>query len=324
MRERRPGALREGPPGAGADPNPGNALPDTEPPVKVSTTAYLILFLGAAIAFGCTAPGGEQLEAGRRALGRGQYNEAIAFYSEVALQAPGTPQAAQALYEIATIHYLKLRDLDAARNMFRKLLSDYPESPVARQGREMLARMYEEDLADPARAIQEYQVLLADTEDAREERSLLAAIANCRYLLNNLPEAVEGYERLIEDYPYQPEADGIYLRLAHIESMRGRDIEALEVLDALFELSRQPEMRLKAYVARGEILLEMHRYEEAAVTLTRAEEEFPAASEIAALRSRLLEQEREEQSLDDGAEDSRERLEEMQRKIPWGGARRRH
>ena len=280
------------------------------------------LMIAAATQNGCTSPGAEQLEAGRRALGRGRYNEAIALYSEVALQAPGTPQAAQALYDIAVIHYLKLRDLDAARNTFRKLVSEYPKSPKAREGRRMLARMYEEDLSDPERAIQEHQVLLADARDRREERDLLAAIANCRYLLDDLVAAAEGYHRLIRDYAYEPDVDAIYLRLAHIEAMRGRAEEALDVLEALFELSRRPETRLNAYMARVEVLLEARRYDEAAASLQAAGSEFPAASEITELESRLAQQRRQERSLDDGAKDSRERLEEMQKRIPWGGARR--
>src|SRR3990170_6624921 len=118
-------------------------------------TSLLYSLAGVLIGVGvaCSSPGSDELTAAREALGRGRYGEALERYTEVTIQAPGTPEAAQALYEVALIHYLQRRDVDAARSTFRKILLSYPDSAVAREARRLLARMYSEDLGEPEKAI---------------------------------------------------------------------------------------------------------------------------------------------------------------------------
>ncbi|MFQ5789933.1 MAG: tetratricopeptide repeat protein [Acidobacteriota bacterium] len=286
-------------------------------------TVRLLWLLGpsAAWVIGCSQPGTQQLEAGRRALGRGQYREAIALYTEVTLEASGSPQAAQALLDIGAIYYLRLRDLDAARASFRKLIAEYPQTRAAREGRRMMARMYEEDLGEPEKAIEEYKQMLAEASDAAEEKSILLSVANCLYALNRLTESASAYRRVIEEFPYDKESDQAFIRLAHIEALQGQGEQALAVLERLLGATQQQESRLRAYQARTEVFLVLGRYDEAGACLGRAEDEFPDRPDLSALRLRLDQHRQGEMSLDGGERESQEILKALQETIPWGRAR---
>ncbi len=266
----------------------------------------------------CQSPAAQYLHSGHLALGRGQYREAITLFAEVVLQAPASPMAAEALYEMGLIHFLKLRDVNAARTTLRSLLNKYPESEVANDARLTLARLYEEDLQAPEKAIQEYEELLSRLDDPGEEKAISLSIADCHYRLDHLQRAADDYRRVIEDYPYDARSDLAFLRLAHIGTLSGRIEEVLEILGALLEVTDQPEHRRRAFIARAEALLALNRYGEAKACLKRAEYEFPGFPELSDLADRLRRREREGKSLDDGGRESQQALAELQSKIRWG------
>lgn len=274
---------------------------------------YLLTGISTIAVLACTSPASDELAAAREALGRGRYREAIERYTEVTIQAPGSPEAAQALYDLALIHYLKRRDLDAARSTFRKVLTSYPESAVARDARRLLGRMYEQDLGEPEKAIREYELLLEDAIDPAEKKSLLLQIANCRYNSNEIDLAAEGYRRVIERFPRDEESDGAYLRLAHIDRLNGRAEEAVQTLETLLGVTEDADTRRKAYLMQAEALGDLGRYGDAQTCLTLAEEEFPGDPEISVMASRLREQEEAQRSVASGGE--------LEQNFRWGRAR---
>lgn len=276
----------------------------------------------AMVVLNCQAPLEKQLEAGERALGRGQYRKAIGIYSEVILQAPGSEQAAKALYEMAVIYYLQRRNLDAARASIRKILHEHPNTAVAHDARRLLARIYADDLKAPEKAIQEYRQLLENAGDERERRDILLSIADCRYQQDNLMAATEDYRYIIEEVSYGEATDRAFLRLAYIEALLGRSEEALEALEALIVATDNPQSRREAFLARAEIHLRTNRRPQARASLASADREFPDDPVLVDLGTRLAWLEREAKSLDDGASESQILLEELQRNISWGRGRR--
>jgi outer membrane protein assembly factor BamD (BamD/ComL family) len=248
----------------------------------------------------CSSPESSELAAAREALGAGRYGEAIEHYTEVTLQAPDSPEAAQALYEVALIHYLRRRDLDAAGSTFRKILSTYPESAVARDARRLQARMYEEDLGEPDKAIHEYELLLESETDPAEKRDLLIRIANCRYTMDDLEGAAEAYQRVVADSAHDEDSIGAYLRLAHIQRLTGRLDEALANLAVVLKWSKDESARRRAYQSRAEVLVEQGRLADAKSCLAAASEEFAVDEEMAALASRIEHQEEERRRAEDG------------------------
>lgn len=269
-------------------------------------------------AVGCKTLEETKLEAGRRALGRGSYRVAIDNYREVILQAPQSREAAQALYEQGVIYYLKLRDLDSAQANFKKVLTEHSERDVARDARRMLARIYQDDLRAPVKAIREYLHLLEQVEDPFEEKAVLLSIANRYYVLNELERASEFYRRVVEQYRYGEDSDLAFIRLAHIEGLLGREEEALAVLQSLLGKTDDPDSRHRTFLSAAELHMLSGRYEDARTWLVRADREFPDDASIHELAVRLRRQETDGRSLDDGTWESQMLLEELQRNISWG------
>jgi TolA-binding protein len=291
-------------------------------PDRLFPLCSLALGLAVASALACTSRAENSLEAARLAIGRGQFGEAISHYTEVLAEEPGGPSAAEALYEIGLIHYLKLRDLSAARTAFQVLLRKYPEDARTTDARRVLARMYERDLRDPDKAVRQYREILSALEDPGQEKAILLSIAECHYRSDQLPEAAGAYAHVIEDYPYDEQSDIALLRLAHIEALSGRTDEVLAILGRLLEETDRPHSRYRAFVGQAEVLLVSERYGEAKDRLNRADLEFPGAPEVRELAHRLERQQIEARSLDDGARESKRILSELQSRIRWGWGQR--
>ena len=275
-------------------------------------------------AVACKSPAEKQLDAGRRAFGRGLYQEAINHYGELVLQMPESPEAARALYEQGMIYYLKLRDLDTAFVNFRKVITEHTDSPIAKDARLMLARMYQEDRGEHEKAIREYERLLEEMENTEEQKAILLSLADSYYELDDLARAAEHYQRVIDlaDHADDPGADAAFLRRALIDALEGRREEALGMLEDLLEKTDEPEARHHAYVSAAEIRLLSNEYEQAEALLARANREFPEDGKLFELADRVKRQERDGRSLDDGTIESQALLEEMQRNISWGRGRR--
>jgi len=272
----------------------------------------------------CKSPAEKQLDAGRRAFGRGLYQEAINHYGELVLQMPESPEAARALYEQGIIYYLKLRDLDTAFVNFRKVITEHNDSPIAKDARLMLARMYQEDLGEHEKAIREYERLLEEMEETEEQKAILLSLADSYYELDDMGRAAEHYQRVMDlaDHPDDQGADAAFLRRALIEALEGRREEALGMLEDLLEKTDEPEARHHAYVSAAEIRLISNEYEQAKAVLARADREFPDDGKLFELADRAERQEQDGRSLDDGTIESQVLLEEMQRNISWGRGRR--
>ncbi len=270
---------------------------------------------------GCRSPDEQRLVAGRQAMGRGEYREAIRCYNEIVLGNPSSPEAPRALYEVGVIYFLELRDVEAAKRIFREVKGDYPNSSSATDARRMLARIYGDEQGELRRAIRAYEQLL-DEYEGRDKKEIQLAIADYYYEMDDMTTAVAGYGRVIDDFRYDELSDRAYIRLAHISAFQGRDEESLEALEALLSRSDRPVSRRRALMFAAEVHLASHRYEQGEACLERADREFPGDPEILDRRARLTRQEQDSKPLDDGRVDSQALLEELQRNISWGRGKR--
>ena len=289
---------------------------------RVISVLVVVGFVAGLLA--CKSPAEKQLDAGRRAFGRGLYQEAINHYGELVLQTPESPEVAQALYEQGIIYYLKLRDLDTAYVNFRKVITEHRRSPVAKDARLMLARMYQEDRGEHEKAIREYERVLEQTKEVADQKAILLSLAHSYYELDDMARAAEHYQRVMDlaDYPDDLGADAAFLRRALIEALDGRREEALGMLEGLLDKTDEPDARHHAYVSAAEIRLLSEEYDQAMTVLARADREFPEDEKLFALADRVKRQEQDGRSLDDGTIESQVLLEELQRNISWGRGRR--
>lgn len=256
----------------------------------------------------------------RRAMEDDNYETAARFYQEVTLQAPDGALAAEAYFELAQIYYLRLRDVDAAKDSLVKLLQEYPDSPVEVSARRLLARVYEEDLQEPHRAVKLYRGLLAQDLDAETRRQTQLDIAECHYRMGELDAAANAY-RLALGLPYDSDMDSAYMRLANLEWLGGSADESLRLLRELQERTTVQEYLYEAMLNEVEVLMGLGRFSEARARMSVVEEAFSGSPDVKEVRDRLNDTEARRQSLDGEGEEAL--LEELQKEIRWGGGRRR-
>jgi tetratricopeptide (TPR) repeat protein len=241
----------------------------------------------------------------QRAMAADDYEDAARLYRELTIQAPDSVHAAEAHYELAQIYYLRLRDPDAAKDSLVELLQDYPGSNVDIDARRLLARLYEEDFEDPHRAAKLYRTLLAENLDGDVRRQTLLDIANCHYRLGELDASANAY-RLALGLPYHPDTDSAYMRLANLEWLSG---------------SADEDYRHQAMLSEVEVLMSLGQFQAARDRVAFAKRVFPDSDDMAELETRLHATELRHQSLDGEGEEAL--LQELQKKIRWGGGRRR-
>ena len=180
-----------------------------------------------------------------------EYERALAAYRHLVGLFPDSVEAPLALermadiylaglrdYERATIIYQRLKDSYGAKNLkgdfyqeriahcyflaeeypqaraaFRKLIKDYPASPLVEESRVRLAdSFYVEDKVEEALTV--YQKTLPQLKDSKLIGRVKFRIANCLEELGRLKEAVEQYQALLTTYD-NPEA--VRIRLAGVQ-----------------------------------------------------------------------------------------------------------
>ncbi len=254
----------------------------------------------------------------RRAMEADNYEAAARLYLEITIQAPDSQLAAEAHYELAQIYYLRLRDVYAAKDILVKMLDDYPDSSVDIEARRLLARLYEEDLQEPQRAVKLYRALLAEDLDENVRRQILLEIAHCHYRMGEFDASANAY-RLALELPYLRDTDSAYMRLANLEWLGGSADESLRLLRELEERTSDEDYRHEAMLREVEVLMSLGRFAAARERVSVAGDAFPESADVVEVEARLHATELQHQSLDGETEEAL--LHELQKKIRWGGAR---
>ena len=211
----------------------------------------------------------------QRAMEEDDFDGAARLYRELTIQSPDSPYAAEALYELAQIYYLRLRDVDAAKDSLVKLQQDHPGSSVDIDSRRLLARLYEEDFQDPHRAAKLYRALLAEDLEQEVRRQILLDLANGQYRLGDLEASANAY-RLALGLPYHKDTDSAYLRLANLEWLGGSADESLRLLRLLEERTEEKEYRHEALLSEIEVLMSLGRLSKAMKCEPSASNMLPA------------------------------------------------
>jgi tetratricopeptide (TPR) repeat protein len=256
----------------------------------------------------------------RRAMEEDDYPKAARLYQELTIQSPDSALAADAYFELAQIYYLRLRDVDAAKNSLVKVLRDYPDAPINVDAQRLLARLYEKDLEDPHRALGLYRELLTDNLDEKTRRQTLRDIGDCQYRMGEREASANAY-RLALGLAYDPDMDSAYMRLANLEWLGGSAEESLRLLRELQELTSVEDYQHEAILSEVEILMSLGRFTEARARLLVAEKTFPDSPGVSEVATRLNDTEAQHRSLEGKGEEAL--LQELQKKIHWGGGRRR-
>ena len=281
----------------------------------------VLALLGAVLVFsGCRGGADVLYQDAQRALAADEFERAAHLYQEITIQAPESPLAPEAHFELAQIYYFRLRDAEAARERLVQILQDYPDAPVVARAESLLARLYDDVFLDREKALKHYRGLLGRDIDVDERRETLLRIGHCHYDRNELDLAARAYESAIA-LPYDADTDQAYLRLASLEWMEGLHQRSLDLLEELRQRTSDPDRRHEALVAQVEVLMSLGRFDEARQKLQEVAARPEERAELERLRVRLRAAEAAHASLDGAGEEAM--LRELQKKIRWGAGRRR-
>lgn len=281
----------------------------------LTVLCFFFLFNG-----GCRDRAAGMLEQAREAMQKDNIEAAADLFREVTIQFPDSPLAAEALYELAEIHYLNRRDAEAAHTLLLEILTDYRTSAASTDAQRLLARLYETELDDPEKALSQYRALLDVEESPERRRSTLLSMAECYYRMDRLDKALEIYREVIH-LPYDPETDAAYFRLANLELLVGSPELALETLRQLAAVTKDGDRRFDALLSEVEVLMSLGRFSEARESIERLQKTEWDPEPVRELLIRLQSVELEHDSLDDEAQAAL--LRELQKQLRWGGGRRR-
>ena len=255
-----------------------------------------------------------------RALAADDFDAAARLFREVTILSPQSPLSAQALYELARIAYFQKRDPDEAGESLIKLLADHPEADVVLPARHLLRASTRTTWTIRPKALVQHEAILVHDTSPDVRRATLIAIGHCYYRLNDLASAADAYGRAIA-LPYDPSVDSAYLRLANITWLASSPETSLELLRELSSRTADADYRQDALLREVEVLMGLGRFTEARARLREFEETLRDPTSVAELQARLQSTEQAHQSLDGEAGEAL--LQELQKKIRWGGGRRR-
>ena len=174
----------------------------------------------------------------------GEYRPATRAYERVRRLYPDSGYAAEALWEIASIHYSHHYDLTEARAHLEELLSQYPGSPRAGEALLRLAEIHEAGESNLPSAVNYWSLALEGRWPPEERREILYKRGRALLKLERLDEAERDLRAAAAD-----SADHLsqkaHVCLGTIAQIRGDHLEAIRIFEKTRELGRCGECQLQ-------------------------------------------------------------------------------
>ncbi len=155
---------------------------------------------------------------------KGNYMAAISNYQRFIVRHPYSSLVERAMFEAGNIYYLYLGDSLQAVNSLNKLLQRDPTPFYEFRARMLLARIYQNEYGDCQRAVEQYRRVLDSFGELDQWGEACFRLAECYYLLNDIPKAIEHYQSVIKKGGNQQWVERAYLRLGSCLRLRG-DLE---------------------------------------------------------------------------------------------------
>ncbi|HLU99959.1 MAG TPA: tetratricopeptide repeat protein [Acidobacteriota bacterium] len=222
-----------------------------------------------------------------------RYEAAISLLENLRREYPNSRLADDALWEIATIYYVNLYDIDRALASFEELVSQYPSSPVATEARLKLAEIYELELNELPEAVAQWTAALArgHLSDA-EEAQVRFRVGDAYFRLNQFDDSLEVLQSLLKDTSDEYLRQQIRLRIGTIHQIRKEYEKSIDMFLAVLESNACKDCRTRARLSLIESYEYLDRLPEAIeVARTMDTSEYPTGMKDNLLQ-RLLEKQR--------------------------------
>lgn len=257
----------------------------------------------------------------QEAFTQGRFERAFEHYREVTLLVPNTEYDARARFEMASIAYLRWRDVIEARVRLRTLIRDIPKSGRDIDARLLLARIHAEEMNQTHKALREYLSLTTERGDELSDEQRARAnlgIARLQEGFGYLEKAQSAYELVwnMEDINRRTH-DEATDALTHLANLQGDLEHARMLLHERLEQVSKPASRLEVLCRLIDTELGSDDYARAAQSLQLAEAEFPNELRIQNRRTHLSEIiDQQPQAI------TARELKRLQDRIPWSVGRR--
>jgi tol-pal system protein YbgF len=131
---------------------------------------------------------------------KNQYRESVKVFLQIVDRYPGTKDAEVALLRVGQTFMLNLSNPQNALEYFTRLVTEYPNGERVAQARESMAAIYEKNMRDYDKAIEQYRLLL-DMSSVQDPEKYMLAVGRCYYLKEDYKQAIAEFHKIVEKYP---------------------------------------------------------------------------------------------------------------------------
>jgi TolA-binding protein len=232
-----------------------------------------------------------EYEAATKQWDGGEYQAAVMMYVRLVKEHPYSPLADNALYWVGVTQFLYLNETEKALETLRLLLKKYPRRDTAPAAQLQIAEIYELGYNDYTRAIDEYRRAAAYTDKDVREKSLYS-LADNLFRVGKIDEARDTWLAQVKEFPRGDRSDIAFYRLGTTAFSRGQIEEAESFYRSSLNVSKDPEVAVKAKFALAQCLEAKDNLQDALVLYKELEPVYTNKEaimiKIKALETRIL------------------------------------
>jgi TolA-binding protein len=139
---------------------------------------------------------------------KNQYKESVRVFLQIVDRYPGSKDAEAALLRVGQTFMLNLSNPQNALEYFSRLVTEYPNGDKVAPAREAMAVIFERNMRDYDKAIEQYRLLSEMNVPDPEKYTL--EVGRCLYLKEDYKQAINEYHKVLEKHPnsgYAAEAE---------------------------------------------------------------------------------------------------------------------
>lgn len=164
-----------------------------------------------------------------------EYFRAAQQFLELVRKHPRSRLADDALWEVATTHYLHLYDIPTAIRYFEQLIEEYPDSKMAPEAHKYLAEIFDKDLNEPASAVKHWEEALSYDIPSAEAAEIRLWMGDALFKQGKISRAEEQYQLVRSGAEEEEQVCQALLRIGIVFQVRKQYLESIEVFREVVE-----------------------------------------------------------------------------------------
>jgi tetratricopeptide (TPR) repeat protein len=176
----------------------------------------------------------------------GEIEQSLLLYSKLREEYPQSEYSVQALWEIATVCYYNLYDLNKAIFYFEELIQQYPQSEYATESRLKLADIYDLELNDTEKSLDYLLAIQQESLTPSKADNIQFQIAEAYFKLEDFDSAFQYFRPLTQKSVDIHLTQRAMLRLGAILQIQKNHTDSIEYLERVMNETTCPDCRLQA------------------------------------------------------------------------------